>query len=106
MAQTDFFLVWEFLISSDSNFQIGGTPNAGLYDQNLALKWAQKNINVFGGDPDEVIVMGERGLVTEASIYQIAVFGGMKGKVQHSKAYPATYNKKITIGAYWWYTPQ
>ncbi|XP_063985981.1 juvenile hormone esterase-like [Diachasmimorpha longicaudata] len=33
--------------------------NAGLRDQLLALEWVQKNINKFGGDPDQVTIFGQ-----------------------------------------------
>ncbi|EEC10917.1 acetylcholinesterase, putative [Ixodes scapularis] len=33
--------------------------NMGLWDQNLVLKWVKKNIEHFGGDPDDVTINGQ-----------------------------------------------
>lgn len=37
----------------------GGVSNAGLYDQRLAIEWVAKNIHLFGGDPNQITIMGE-----------------------------------------------
>ena len=39
--------------------EAGFTGNYGLYDQMTAIKWVKDNIAVFGGDPDNITIMGQ-----------------------------------------------
>lgn len=49
--------IFGFLSSGDE----ASKGNFGLKDQNMALRWLQANIKVFGGDPRAVTLMGDSG---------------------------------------------
>lgn len=65
-------------------FSESGTPNAGLWDQRMALQWVQDNIHPFGEYPNNVKV--SRSPASAGSIiYLLTAFGrAAKATFQHA----------------------
>ncbi|EME39346.1 hypothetical protein DOTSEDRAFT_66360 [Dothistroma septosporum NZE10] len=68
-----------------SSFQKNGDANAGLLDQHFALQWVQKYISKFGGDPNNVTVIGESA-GGGSIMHQITAYGGSVPSVPFQKA--------------------
>lgn len=49
--------------------------NWGLWDQNLALRWVQKNIGAFGGNPVDVTLGGQSAGAISAAFHSISPHG-------------------------------
>ena len=45
------------LLTAENNSK--GSGNYGLFDQLAALKWVKRNISAFGGNPDNITIMGQ-----------------------------------------------
>ncbi|KAI3587366.1 Alpha/Beta hydrolase protein [Fusarium oxysporum f. sp. albedinis] len=56
----------------------GGVANAGLYDQQLAIKWVVDHISLFGGDPSRIKLLGESA-GGSSILHQITAFGESPG---------------------------
>ena len=51
--------VFGFLSHSQLDIEGSKSGNQGLWDQQYALQWVQRNIAAFGGDPAKVTIFGE-----------------------------------------------
>jgi len=48
-----------FLCLPELKQEAGRTGNYGLYDQHAAILWVRRNIAAFGGDPENITIMGQ-----------------------------------------------
>ena len=48
-----------FAVLPELKEEAGKTGNYGLYDQLTAISWVKHNIETFGGDPDNITIMGQ-----------------------------------------------
>ncbi|KAH7928749.1 alpha/beta-hydrolase [Leucogyrophana mollusca] len=56
-----------------------GVGNLGLQDQRLALRWVQKYINAFGGDPARVTIWGESSGAASVALQMLTNGGNTDG---------------------------
>ncbi|EJF60948.1 carotenoid ester lipase precursor [Dichomitus squalens LYAD-421 SS1] len=56
-----------------------GVGNLGLQDQRLALRWIQKYISAFGGDPSKVTIWGESAGAISAALHLVTNGGDTEG---------------------------
>ena len=87
----------------------GGSGNQGIYDQLAAIQWIHNNIAQFGGDPDQLTIMGQsagagsvktlvtspltKGLVSKAIIQSGGGLGGFLGGGS-AQTPPSTYDER------------
>lgn len=48
-----------FAVLPELKAEAGHTGNYGLYDQLTAIEWVRHNISAFGGNPDNITIMGQ-----------------------------------------------
>ena len=73
-----------------SNAEDNGSGNYGLWDQHEAIKWVNKHIESFGGDPQKVTIFGESA-GSSSVIYQ-AMYEGNSGLFQRVIAQSGSAN--------------
>jgi carboxylesterase type B len=67
------------------------SANAGLLDQRLALEWVKANIGAFGGNPDDVTIMGQSGGGYDV-VAQLALYDG-ESRELFKKAIPRSIQR-------------
>jgi carboxylesterase type B len=72
-----------FGFTASKEFEEAGLLNLGLEDQRVALRWIQRNIRAFGGDPTKVTIMGESAGSWSVTAQLVANNGDNEGTSKH-----------------------
>ncbi|KIK62492.1 hypothetical protein GYMLUDRAFT_41945 [Collybiopsis luxurians FD-317 M1] len=80
-----------------SEVKANGNLNAGLLDQDFALRWTQQHISKFGGDPTKVTIWGESAGAGSVLQHVVAQDGKtspqlFRGAMTSSTFLPSQYN--------------
>ncbi|KAG6908771.1 hypothetical protein DXG01_003383 [Tephrocybe rancida] len=70
---------WRFGFLGGKEVKEAGVGNLGLQDQREALRWIQKHIHAFGGDPRKVTIWGESAGAISVSLHMLANNGDHEG---------------------------
>ncbi|KAJ7599913.1 carotenoid ester lipase precursor [Mycena floridula] len=73
------YRVTGFGFMAGKEIKAAGVGNLGLQDQREALRWVQKYISSFGGDPTKVTLWGESAGAISASLQMLANGGNTEG---------------------------
>ncbi|TFY81774.1 hypothetical protein EWM64_g2237 [Hericium alpestre] len=68
-----------YRVSASQEVKEAGVGNLGLQDQRQALRWIQKYIGAFGGDPTKVTIWGESAGAISAALQMITNGGDTEG---------------------------
>ncbi|KAH7076184.1 Alpha/Beta hydrolase protein [Paraphoma chrysanthemicola] len=66
-----------FGFAQSHTLQCEGSENAGLRDQRLAIEWVRDHIATFGGDPENITILGQSSGGLAVGM-QILAYGGTK----------------------------
>ncbi|KAI0059500.1 alpha/beta-hydrolase, partial [Artomyces pyxidatus] len=77
LGQPVLFVTLGFLASAEVEER--GVGNIGLHDQRQALRWVNKYVNAFGGDPDKVTIWGESAGALSVGLQIITNGGNTEG---------------------------